>query len=159
MTSKPFNSSFETGVRCIVILLAMYPKRVDLQRLVYLDYLSVHSGDAEGPESLHAALPMRSAELAVRRQILEAGLLLMRNYSLVNQHATSEGFVFSVTERAGTYLSMLQAPYLMKLMDRASWVADEFGGADLAEFQAIEKRFFQQWSTSFQRLEGGIQKP
>ena len=56
-----FNSALETGVRALVILVANFPAALDLQRLVDFDYLVVHSGDVDGPESLHPPLPMLSA--------------------------------------------------------------------------------------------------
>ncbi|EPG9738677.1 ABC-three component system middle component 2 [Citrobacter freundii] len=37
-----------------------------LQRLVEMDYLVVHSGDANGSDSLHAPQPMRADELLIR---------------------------------------------------------------------------------------------
>lgn len=48
-----------------------------MQRLVEMDYLVVHSGDADGPDSLHAPLPMRAGELLVRHGLIEKGLMLM----------------------------------------------------------------------------------
>lgn len=59
---EPFNSPFETGIRSLAILVAAFPESYDLQRLVEMDYLVVHSGDADGPDSLHAPLPMRGVE-------------------------------------------------------------------------------------------------
>ena len=73
----PFNSPLETGIRSLAILVAAYPESLDLQRLLEMDYLVVHSGDADGPESLHAPLPLRAGELLVRRGLIETGLLLM----------------------------------------------------------------------------------
>ena len=61
--SQPFNTPLETGIRSLGILVASYPKAFDLQRLVAFDHLVVHTADIGGPESLHAELPMRSAEL------------------------------------------------------------------------------------------------
>ena len=64
--TEPFNSPFEAGVRSLAILVAAFPEAYDLQRLVEMDYLVVHSGDVNGPASLHAPLPMRAGELLVR---------------------------------------------------------------------------------------------
>ena len=79
MTSRthhsPFNSPLETGIRSLAVLVAAYPEPFDLERLVEMDYLVVHSGDADGPYSLHAPLPMRAGELLVRRGLIEKGLL------------------------------------------------------------------------------------
>jgi hypothetical protein len=87
----PFNSPLETGIRSVGVLVATYPKAFDLQRLVAFDYLVVHTGDLGGPESLHPELPMRSAELLVRRGLVERGLLLMRSRELIEREANPEG--------------------------------------------------------------------
>ena len=63
---EPFNSPLETGLRSLAILEAAFPNRYDLQRLVEMDYLVVHSADVGGPESLHAPLPLRAGELLDR---------------------------------------------------------------------------------------------
>src|SRR4051794_18613760 len=83
-----FNSPLETGVRALTILEAAFPNSCDLQRLVELDYLVVHSGDVGGPESLHAPLPLRAGELLVRRELIEKGLLLMMSRGLVARSAS-----------------------------------------------------------------------
>ncbi len=49
MTS-PFNSPIETGIRTLAILTAVFPRSLDLQYLVYFDYLVLHSGDVEAAE-------------------------------------------------------------------------------------------------------------
>ena len=75
--NNPFNGPLETGVRSLAILTAAFPMAMDLQRLVEMDYLVVHSEDARGPSSLHAPLPLRAGELLVRRGLIESGLKLM----------------------------------------------------------------------------------
>ena len=72
-----FNSPLEAGIRSVGLLVASYPKCFDIQQLVVFDYLVVHTGDINGPESLHPQIPLRSTELLVRRKLVENGLLLM----------------------------------------------------------------------------------
>ena len=80
-----FNSPLEAGIRAVSILGAAYPQTYDLQRLVALDYLLVHTGDIDGPDNLHPPTPMRSAELLVRRKLVEQSLLLMMTRDLVER--------------------------------------------------------------------------
>src|SRR3979411_2027900 len=77
ISAAPFNSALETGVRALAVLAEASPRALDLQELVYFDYLIVHSGDAGGPTSLHPNTPLRNGELLVRRTIIEQGVLLM----------------------------------------------------------------------------------
>ena len=151
--AMPFNSPLETGVRSLAILTALFPKAADLQRLVDFDYLVVHSGDAGGPESLHAPLPMRSGELLVRRGLIETGLMLMISRRLAERIASRAGFEYRATDSAGAFLSALSTPYLVRLKNRAEWAARIFGNASDAELATITRRFFDEWSTQFQPVE------
>ena len=67
----PFNSAIECGLRSLIILEHAFPLEYDLQRLVFYDYLLVHSQDAGGPNSIHPATPHRSGEVLVKRKMLE----------------------------------------------------------------------------------------
>ena len=152
MTS-PFNSPIELGVRSLTILTAVYPQSLDLQFLVFFDYLAVHSGDVQGPDSLHAPLPFRSGELTIKRGLIERGLLLMISRGLVERLISSNGFEYRASDNASAFLSMLSSRYSSKLKERAEWVAETFGGSSLRDLKEIEQNFFRHWSTQFQPLE------
>jgi hypothetical protein len=135
-------------------LTAIFPQSLDLQYLVFFDYLTVHSGDIEeGPESLHAPLPLRSGELAVRRDLIERGLLLMMSRGLIQKLSTSSGFQYVVTDAAGSFLSMLSSQYISKIKERAKWVTKTFSQHTLEDLKVVERSFFQEWSTQFQVIE------
>lgn len=152
MTS-PFNSPLEIGIRSLIILTAVYPRSLDLQFLVFFDYFTVHSGDVQGPESLHAPLPLRSGELTVKRGLVERGLLLMISRGLAEHLVSSNGFEYRASDNASAFLSMLSSPYIGKLKERAEWVSETFGNSSLHDLKAIEQNFFRSWSTQFQPLE------
>lgn len=143
----------ETGVRAIIILEAFYPTSLDLQRLVEFDYLVVHSGDAGGPESLHAPLPLRTGELLVRRSLIESGLNLMMSRSLVQRLTTTSGIQYLASENASPFLSALTTPYISKLKQRGAWVAEQFGGATDKQLRGLSRRLFNNWTTQFQPVE------
>jgi len=153
---SPFNSSLESGVRALIILTSIYPQSADQQRLVEFDYLVVHSGDANGPVSLHAPLPMRAGELLVRRSIVESGLLLMMSRGLVDRVTTENGIEYVASEIANTFVNSLSVPYLVKLKERAKWVADKFGAVPEEELHQVTKRFFDKWTTQFHSSVGTI---
>jgi hypothetical protein len=146
---SPFNSPLETGIRALSILEAAHPNGCDLQRLVELDYLVVHSGDAGGPESLHAPLPMRAGELLVRREIIERGLLLMASRGLVERVASPGGILYRASEAAAPYMAALSAPYSIELRARASWAVQAFGHMTTDALRTITQRFFEKWTSQF----------
>ncbi len=150
LTRSPFNSSLESGVRAVIILNSLFPEGSDLQRLVDFDYMVVHSADVNGPESLHAPLPMRAGELLVRRNIIQDGLLLMMSRGLVARVPTENGIEYRASEISNSFVDSLSAPYLIKLKERADWIADEYGHISNSELKEMIKRFFDKWTTQFQ---------
>lgn len=148
-----FNGPLEAGIRAVSILGAAYPHSYDLQRLVAFDYLLVHTSDVGGPESLHPAKPMHSAELLVRRKLVEQALLLMMTRELVHREITSEGIKYSAGENATTFLSSLSSAYLRALKERADWLVDALGAHSDADFRVVMRRFFETWVEEFQIVE------
>lgn len=150
MQSTPFNSSIETGVRSLAILVAAFPVAFDLQRLVEMDYLVVHSGDANGPDSLHAPLPLRAGELLVRRKLIENGLILMMSRGLVQRISADDGFSYVAGESAAPFIASLTTDYSCHLKERAEWAVNQFQDMTAKEIRQITHSFFQQWSSQFQ---------
>jgi hypothetical protein len=145
-----FNSALETGVRSLVILTANYPSALDLQRLVDFDYLVVHSGDVNGPESLHPPLPMREGELLVRRKIIESGISLMMSRGFITRIAGAEGIVYQASDYAKPFVDSMATPYMRSLIDRANWVGETFGDMDTTDLHNLIGSFFDKWTTQFQ---------
>lgn len=149
----PFNSSLETGVRSLAILLAAFPDAFDLQRLVEMDYLVVHSGDADGPESLHAPLPLRAGELLVRRGLIEKGLLLMMSRSLVQRIPNDDGFSYVAGEAAAPFMASLAEEYSVRLKERAHWAVRRFANMPTEDLRRFTHRLFAKWSNQFQTVQ------
>ena len=55
--AESFGESPLWGLLSVVLngylLMSMYPRKADLQKLVYLDYATIYSADFQGPSSLH----------------------------------------------------------------------------------------------------------
>lgn len=149
----PFNSPLETGIRSVGILAALYPKSFDLQRMVAFDYLVVHTADVGGPSSLHPDLPLRSAELLVRRELVERGLHLMMTRKLVDRAAESSGIVYRAGEMAEVFLSTLTSEYMNLLQLRAQWIAEVFGDMGDEEFRVLMRENFDKWVEQFHVIE------
>ncbi len=153
LTVQTFNSPIETGIRALILLAESYPQQLDLQRILECDYIMVHTGDVDGPPSIHPALPLRSGELLVRRQLIERGLLLMISRGLLRRHATPNGFTYQAEDDAGPFLDALTAEYLDELKDRATWVVDRFSDMSDHDIRAMLTRVYDQWSREFQAPE------
>lgn len=151
-----FNGPLEAGVRAVAILAAAYPNAFDLQRLVAMDYLLVHTGDLGGPASLHPPTPMQSAALLVRRKLVEQALQLMMARDLVTRQANEHGFLFSAGESAGLFLDGLATDYLVALRQRADWLVEYLSELSDDNFRKVMHRYFDQWVEEFQDIERSL---
>ena len=149
MTVSAFHSPLETGIRSLGVLAASYPQAFDLQRLVLFDHLVVHTGDLGGPDSLHPRLPLRSAELLVRRSLVERGLLLMASRGLVERIVDEQGFSYRASELADTFLESLATKYMLALKERANWVAGNFASSSEDSIRETMSAIFEQWVDQF----------
>ena len=156
MTTHPFNSTLETGIRSLMVLDALYPRQCDLIELTWLDHIVVHTGDFGGddvPESLHPDLPNRTGELLVRRQLVERSLRLMQQVHLVTVIDTETGVQFSASEEAPSYLNLLQSPYSVQLKRRAEWMAKTFGGLSSVKIRKLVEDKIGRWTAEFRQEE------
>lgn len=154
-----FNGPLEAGIRAVSILGAAYPQTYDLQRLVALDYLLVHTADVGGPDNLHPPTPIHSAELLVRRKLVEDALLLMMTRDLIERQVGPNGITYGAGENATTFLSSVSSTYLLALKDRAAWLVEALGNLTDQEFRSVMHRFFDKWVEEFQQVEqslGGV---
>lgn len=154
--TKPriFNTAFESGVRSLILLTACFPLCVGLRRLVVLDHLVVHTGDIDGPESLHPSESSRGAELLVRRGLVNSGLALMGTRGLVLRSATREGFRYRAGEEAGTFIDLLRSDYSVALKERADWLASEVVPLSDEEMDDLVRSRMDLWDTEFQADQG-----
>jgi hypothetical protein len=152
-----FNGPLEAGLRAVAVLGAAYPRSFDLQRLVAFDYLLVHTGDVDGPSSLHPSVPLQSAELLVRRKLVQQALLLMMTRDLVEREFfVVEGIRYRAGENTAPFLASLVSDYLIALKERASWLVDAFGDCPEQEFRSTMRQFFSHWVEEFQATERSL---
>jgi len=150
--NHPFNSTLETGIRALVVLEALYPRRCDLLELTWFDHLVVHTGDLDGdnvPVSLHPDLPNRAGELLVRRQLVERSVRLMQQVHLIEVHESEDGVHFAASEEAPSYLDLLQTPYSTELKRRASWIATRFSELSVPQLREMVETKIGRWTAEF----------
>jgi len=151
-----FNSPLEAGIRAVGTLVAAYPTTFDLYQLVAFDYLVVHTGDVGGPDSLHPRIPLRSAELLVRRKLVEKGLMLMMSRGLVARQISEDGIFYQAGEMAEIFMSSLTAPYLQGLRTRSEWVVERLGDLGSQQLKEFIGQFFNQWVEEFQSTQRNL---
>lgn len=133
----------------IYILISVYPRSLDLQQLLFLDYAAIYSGDLGGPESLHTPVPLRGAEYTTRRAVIEQGLYLMSMRRFIDVRFGDSGIEYQAGENASAMLGIVGGRYSLKLKERCSWVATQFGGMSAVDLQKLFTREGHRWGAEF----------
>lgn len=123
---NPLNSPLEVGVRALVLLAESHPEPLDLAQLVVLDHALLHSGEFDGPPSLHPNLPAQAGELGMKRTVLEQALLVLIRAGLAGVEDRNEGLMYKATDRGPVFVDILEAPYVGWLRERAEWVIHDY---------------------------------
>lgn len=148
--NRPFNTSLESGLRSLFILDAIAPNFRDLQRLIYYDYLIVHSSDVpDGPTSLHPAIPHRSGEWLVRRELVQEGLNLMFSKELIIKNFNPGGISYSASELTSPFLKYFTSTYSTKLKERATWIRARFEKQSDDELKIFMSLHLGRWGAEF----------
>jgi hypothetical protein len=137
MMSEVFNTPFELGIRMVYLLMAIYPRKADLQRLIYFDYAAIYSADLDGPESLHTPVPLRGGEYTSRREVIEEGLYLMAQRSFVDVEASPNGISFQLGENGPALVGLIGNEYSRELYKRCQWVASVLGDKNDKDLEKI----------------------
>ena len=145
---NPLNSPLEVGMRALVLLAESFPDPLDLAQLVYLDHAVLHSSDLAGPPSLHPRLPAGPGELAMRRALIEQGLIVLLRAGLAEVQATEHGLVYRATEEGPGFVEILESPYIGALRDRAQWIIRDHGVPALGS-RAATRSITNRWADEF----------
>jgi hypothetical protein len=149
---KLFNTPLELGLRALFVLKYLYPRSADIHKLIYFDYLLIHSGDVlEGPTSLHPPKPFRSAEILVKKEILEKGLELMISKELIKVVFDAKGITYQATEMTNPFLSYHESNYSKRIDYNAKWLVEEFGNYGEEELNQFMSENIEKWGGEFTR--------
>lgn len=134
----PFNNNVETGLRILCILNECFPKSFDVSKIVYLDYLTVHSADLDNSiQSLHTPVPYRNGEILIRKSIIENGLKLFIERGLIEIVYDSTGIQYKASEYSTPFLESLEEEYISILIQKAKWVNSNFSDLSLEKIKEV----------------------
>ncbi len=149
-TPALFNGPVEIGMRTAMVLASAYPERLDLSRLVILDYIVVHSGDIpDGPPSLHPPTPLRAGEVTLRRELLENGLHLLAMKGLVARHLDEFGITYSAQSEITAFLDALSSGYAHAVRDRAEWAVERLNKLNDSQVWVLFEESIGRWKMEF----------
>lgn len=149
--SSVFNTPLECGLRSTILLLAAFPAKYDLQRLLQYDYLMVHSADVpDGPSSIHPATPLRVGELLVRRPLIERGIKMMMSRSVIECDFSQKGVYYYAGEWALSFIGMLSTDYVKQLQESAQWTVNRFQDVSDEKLDNFMRTNWANWGAEFE---------
>lgn len=147
-----FNSPLEIGLRVLYLLNELQPDGCDLQRLVYYDYILVHSSDVpDGPKSIHPKIPHRTTEILVKRELVKKGLTLMHSKELVDSVFDSTGITYKATELTRPFLEYNKSEYAKSLKEISSWLVKKFKPYSDEKLSLFIKNNLDVWGVEFSK--------
>ena len=118
------NSPLESSLRLLIALDVDYVALHTLDEWLVFDHIAMHSGDFDGPPSLHPAFPLRAADLGARRVQIRLGLemLLQRDLAILGQKNDALGIGSADNTRA--VAGALTRRYFHAYRERSEWVKE-----------------------------------
>lgn len=148
---KLFNSATETGTRIVVILYES-KRSLDLQEIIYYDYLTLHYGDIDSEyNSLHPSNPFHSTEYLVKRKAIQIGLNSVVRKGILDVFYTEDGIKYSTNAHSEHFLSYFESDYFKQLSFFAQKVASRFNNYSLNEMMQYFRQHIGHWKGEFEK--------
>lgn len=147
---QTLNSPLELGLRTLVVLTVSFPRELDIDRIVLMDYCLLRSEDLGGPPSVLPAIATRGGELGIKRTVLEHGIQVMLRAGLIDVVVSSKGLNYRASEAAAPFLRLVSSPLLDKLRQAAEWAVGDFGDLPTTgireRIQLVANQWGEQWT-------------
>lgn len=146
-----FNTPIEVALRVLIILNAANETQgyCDAEKIMYLDYLCLHTSDVGGPESINASIPNRGIQVYSKKDLIRRGLLVLISKELVTLRSTQDGFIYTINEAGRAFLNLFTTKYFKDLMERAGWVFTEWGQMNNQQIKNYIDANIQKWGGEF----------
>lgn len=125
MNDRLFNTEAELGLRSLFILKAIYPNFCSIDRLLYLDYLSLYIEDfKEDAINLHPKYPFQSIEVLEKRLVLKKSILELALKGLIDVE-TNDGLCYGCNGSTLWLIDSIQNDYSKHLVKNIQLIIQE----------------------------------
>lgn len=121
-----FNSSVELGARAALLLTCLSEHKLDLDQLVFFDYVLLYSSEFSGPGDIHPPVPNHLAEIVHRREYLPGALRLFLSRGLISAQAIDSGVYYSANDDTAQFVRCLRSDYYKNMWKNLFWIEDNF---------------------------------
>jgi len=144
-----FNGRIELALRTLY-LLKHSNKDLDLQRILYYNYLMVHSSDISGgPISLHPDLPNRSCEIIVLREKFKEAIQMLISKEIIGVKYKKKGVYYTKNEKTLNFLNYFESDYSKNIDKIAKWTCDYFGKEKDVKISQFINNNLSKWGEEF----------
>lgn len=127
MKNSIYNNPLEIGIRCLVIINNNnLNEGLDIERLMYLDYLCLNTNDLGGESSLHAPVPKRGVQVFARKELILKGLKILASKELLEVALSKNGIFYKSNRNTSLFLNYFHSEYFHRLKDRVIWTMGKF---------------------------------
>lgn len=135
----PFNNAIEISLRILVILKTTYPKKINLEKIVYLDMLNIHYvNKEENIKPLHPNKFNIEWENYIRRKLIQDGIKLLQKKWLIDS-VYSDWINYKASENTSAFLDSLSSNYFYNLLEKSKYVSEKFSDISEKELWNIVK--------------------
>jgi hypothetical protein len=135
--NKIYNTKSEIGLRCLFILKVLYPKFCSVDRLLYIDYLSLYIEDLlEDAINLHPKYPLRSIEAFERRQLLKQSIVELAFKGLISVE-NDNGLYYVGNSSTLWFVDSIKNDYSKHLLKNIELVTEKFKSKSDEEIKKI----------------------
>jgi len=112
MNNKVFNTVFEISMRLLLVLSLSKKKKLTLDNLVTVDFISNYSKEfGLTGNNLHGDNELGFSEFSIRRALAQDAIKQLVLENMINVSYSKEGFQYFITERGRTFGSSLTSDY------------------------------------------------
>jgi len=145
-----FNSPIELGLRCMFVLSAFNSLPISIDKLIYLDYFLIHSGDvSKERKSIHPKYPFRSTEIVVKRELLMRALQLLLNKELITVAFSTEGIEYKITDIGTKALEYFESNYSKQIRETSEWLFEKYKDSSDEQMALTITNNLQKWGGEF----------
>lgn len=127
--NKLFNSPFDAGLRCLLLLSCISPNAATIDRISAYDFITIYSKDFDiSHNNLHGDSTFNFSELASKRASCNDGIKEFILAGLVSINRTKKVFTYNINHRGRKYVESLSSDYATQYYSIAKKVHTKFSG-------------------------------
>ena len=134
-----FNTPLEIGTRISMLLSCINPVELDLEQIIFLDYVLVYSKEFSGPGNLHPVVPNHVAEIAYRRTLIPESLELFISRGLLSKKISKKGLYYTSNEETLQFIGCLKSVYYNEMWINLFWIEENFKTLDKGKFKVLSR--------------------